>query len=160
MKKTGLWAFAFAVLAMAGCDTKEEVRVYDRSAAADVAGVYNGLWTVVDDKGNASEGQGIVVFETLEEQAYVMTMTFVSEAIGLNVATPANVTHAGDELVFYNNSAKALLPEDAGTDATIPSFQGRVKTDGTTSFSYSLKTGKGKKAKVNTYTFAGKLENK
>ena len=70
MKKTGLLVFAFAVLAMAGCDTKEEVRVYDQSAAADVAGVYNGLWTVVDDKGNASEGQGILPHPSYEYRSH------------------------------------------------------------------------------------------
>ena len=95
------------------------------------------------------------MFAPVENEPYVVTMTFASETIALSAATRANVTHAGDELVFYNNNAIDLLPADAGEDAAVPAFQGRVKTDGSTTFNYSLKTGKGKKAKVNKYTFVG-----
>ena len=154
MKKIQFWTLTLAVVAMVSCKN-EEVRVYENTAAADIAGTYSGTWSIVDDKGNLSEGAGTVVFAPVENEPYVVTMTFASEALSLSAATRANVTHAGDELVFYNNNATALLPADAEADATVPTFQGRVKTDGSTTFSYSLKTGKGKKAKVNKYTFVG-----
>lgn len=154
MKKIQFWTLTLAVVAMVSCKN-EEVRVYENTAAADIAGTYSGTWSIVDDKGNLSEGAGTVVFSTVENEPYVVTMTFASEALSLSATTRANVTHAGDELVFYNNNALALLPDDAGEDAAVPAFQGRVKTDGSTTFNYSLKTGKGKKAKVNKYTFVG-----
>lgn len=154
MKKIQIWTLTLAVVAMVSCKN-EEVRVYENTAAADIAGTYSGTWSIVDDKGNASDGEGTVVFAPVENEPYVVTMTFASEALSFRAATRANVTHAGDELVFYNNNALALLPDDAGEDAAVPAFQGRVKTDGSTTFNYSLKTGKGKKAKVNKYTFVG-----
>ncbi|MDY2942669.1 MAG: hypothetical protein SOT07_03105 [Paludibacteraceae bacterium] len=154
MKKIQFWTLTLAVVAMVSCKN-EEVRVYENTAAADIAGTYSGTWSIVDDKGNLSEGAGTVEFAPVENEPYVVTMTFASEALSLSAATRANVTHAGDELVFYNNNALALLPDDAGEDAAVPAFQGRVKTDGSTTFNYSLKTGKGKKAKVNKYTFVG-----
>lgn len=154
MKKIQFWTLTLAVVAMVSCKN-EEVRVYENTAAADIAGTYSGTWSIVDDKGNLSEGAGTVFFAPVENEPYVVTMTFASEALSLSAATRANVTHAGDELVFYNNNATALLPADAEADAAVPTFQGRVKTDGSTTFSYSLKTGKGKKAKVSKYTFVG-----
>lgn len=154
MKKIQFWTLVLAMVAMTGCK-EEAVRVYENTAAADIAGTYSGTWSIVDDKGNISEGDGTVIFAPVENESYVVTMTFASEALSLSAATRANVTHAEDELVFYNNNAIDLLPADAGEDATVPAFQGRVKTDGSTTFNYSLKTGKGKKAKVNKYTFVG-----
>lgn len=154
MKKIQFLTLALAMVAMVGCK-EEAVRVYENTAAADIAGTYSGTWSIVDDKGNSLEGAGTVVFAPVENEPYVVTMTFASETLALSATTRANVTHAGDELVFYNNNAIALLPADAEADAAVPTFQGRVKTDGSTTFNYSLKTGKGKKAKVNKYTFVG-----
>lgn len=144
----------FAVLAFASCQ-KETVRTFDKTAAEGISGTYTGTWTLVDDQGGQSEGAGTVVFAAVEGQDYQVVMTLTCEAIGLNAQTKANVAHAEDDYVYYNNNAADLLPADAGEDATVPQFQGRVKTDGTTYFSYKLKTGKGKKAKNNTYTFTG-----
>lgn len=143
-----------AAMTLAGCK-KEVERVYDQTAAAGIAGTYKGTWSLVDDQGASSQAEGTVVFSEIEGEAYLVKMTFEASGIALSATTRANVSHAEDDYVFFNNTASELLPADAGEDASVPAFQGRVKKDGSTSFSYKLKTGKGKKAKNNTYTFTG-----
>lgn len=133
----------------------EDNRVFDKTAAAGIAGTYTGTWKMVDDKGNESETQGTVTFAEIEGQTYQALMTIDAAGIGYTATCHANVAHAEDDYVFYNNQAVELLPEDAPEDATIPQFQGRVKTDGSTFFDFSIKSGKGKKAKTTKYTFAG-----
>lgn len=146
----------FAMVAMVSCQ-KENVRVFDKTAGAGIAGTYSGSWSLVDDQGNTNEAPGTVVFAEVEGEPYQTQMTFTCESLGINAQTKANVAHAEDDYVYYNNKATELLPADAGEDVTVPSFQGRVH-DGWTTFSYKLKTGKGKKAKITTYTFAGSLQ--
>lgn len=153
MKKLSYIFLMIATMAFVGCQ-KENVRVFDQTAAEGISGTYSGTWKLVDDKGAESEGQGTVVFSTVEGQANIVKMHMVCADIALDAATNANVAHAGDDYVYFNNNASALLPEDAAEDATVPAFQGRVH-DNATTFSYTLKTGKGKKAKNNTYTFTG-----
>ena len=84
-----------------------------------------------------------------------VTMTIDAAGVGYTGSCKANVAHAGDEYVYYNNAAAELLPADSPEDATVPQFQGRVKVDGTTGFDFKLKTGKGRNAKTTTYTFTG-----
>lgn len=144
-----------ASVCLFACQT-EKPRVYDQTAAAGIAGTYTGTWKLVDDKGESNQGEGTVVFaEPDGGNGYIVTITMECAAIGLSAQTPANVAHAEDDYVYFNNQAINLLPADASEDATVPAFQGRVKSDGSTSFSFNLKTGKGKKAKNNTYTFTG-----
>lgn len=143
-----------AAMTLVSCK-KENVRVFDQTAAAGIAGTYKGNWALVDDKGASSQAEGTVVFSEIEGEPYLVKMTFDAPGISLSATTRANVAHAEDDYVFFNNMASDLLPADAGEDASVPAFQGRVKKDGSTSFSYTLKTGKGKKAKNNTYTFTG-----
>ena len=143
-----------AMCCLMGCQPNEN-RVFDKTAAAGIAGTYTGVWSMVDSKGNTAEAQGTVVFAEVEGNPYLATMTIDAAGVGYSGSCKVNVAHAGDEYVYYNNAAAELLPADSPEDATVPQLQGRVKTDGTTGFDFKLKTGKGRNAKTTTYTFTG-----
>lgn len=143
-----------AILCLFGCKP-EENRVFDQTAGAGIAGTYTGKWSMVDDKNNASETVGTIVFSEIPGQAYQARLAIDASGIGYTGGCTVNVAHAGDDYVYYNNVAKELLPADAPADAVVPQIQGRVSKDGATSFSFKLKTGVGRFTKTSTYTFTG-----
>lgn len=151
---------ALAMITVIGCK-KESARTFDHSAAEDLAGTFAGTWSQVDTAGTVlSSGEGTVVFETVMDAEgkllpYAAKMTVTCSAMALDASVMVNVAHKEDEIVFYQNDAKGLMPDPTDKDATVPTFVGTVKKDGSTTFNYQLKTGKGKKAKKVINKFVG-----
>lgn len=167
MKKIFLF-ITLVAMTMVGCKQNGN-RVYSETAAQGISGTYKGQWTQTDDKGVATTVDGTAIFEVVEGQTYAALLKVEAAGLDLKAQTMVNVSHAEDDYVYYNSSAMELLPADNFTDGdfrkgfkegldpipTVPSLQGTVTAKGETTFSYTLKTGKGKKAKNVVYTFVG-----
>ena len=108
MKKFfGLWMMAF-VLCLFSCKNTDPVRVYEHTAAQDAAGVYKGVWKSVSSSSGKETiyDDGIVELEvfkdSLEHQCFIYIK---SEQAKWNFRGLTNVAHAGDDIVFQNESS-------------------------------------------------------
>ena len=107
MKKFfGLWMMAF-VLCLFSCKNTDPVRIYENTAAQDAVGVYTGVWeSVSSSTGNVTKyDDGIITLEvfkdSLENQCFIYIK---SEQAKWNLRGLTNVAHAGDDIVFQNES--------------------------------------------------------
>ena len=107
MKKFfGLWMMAF-VLCLFSCKNTDPVRIYENTAAQDAVGVYTGVWeSVSSSTGNVTKyDDGIITLEvfkdSLENQCFIYIR---SEQAKWNLRGLTNVAHAGDDIVFQNES--------------------------------------------------------
>ena len=130
MKKFfGLWMMAF-VLCLFSCKNTDPVRVYENTAAQDIAGTYVGSWHALSTTGmdttyiDTESQRCMVSFDVYKDS--IGTVAFVyprCDAVywDKNLRGLTNVAHAGDDLTFNNDKTANGLGS---------AFFGRVDTEG------------------------------
>ena len=151
MKKFfGLWMMAF-VLCLFSCKNTDPVRVYEHTAAQDAAGVYNGVWKSVSSSSGKETiyDDGIIELEvfkdSLENQCFIYIK---SEQAKWNLRGLTNVAHAGDDIVFQNES---------GGNGIGQAIYGRISNNKLT-MSFSSFGKEGRKSVIFSNTFNGEKQ--
>lgn len=153
MKKTIYILVAAIALLFAACDkNKDEVRVYEHTAAQDIAGAYVGQWHCTSTSGTDTIYSGDILFtvwkDTIADVCFIAPRcpaTFGNDKKGLT-----NVAHAGDDLIFNNDKGAA---NGIGT-----SFYGRVDANKHATMSMTIQGKEGRKTVMMTYTFSGQKQ--
>lgn len=115
MKKFINIALAVITLAFASCKTNnEEVRVYPETAAQKAIdlGTFNGTMTCESESG-ITQGDATIQFTACTEESIVasagagnvVVINVKCEALSFEANGPVNISHANDDLLFYNNKA-------------------------------------------------------
>ena len=108
MKKFfGLWMMAF-VLCLFSCKNTDPVRIYENTAAQDAVGVYTGVWeSVSSSTGNVTKyDDGIITLEVFKDSLANQCFVYIkSEQANWDFRGLTNVAHAGDDIVFQNESS-------------------------------------------------------
>lgn len=133
MKKYMLIA-AVAMLSLVGCKSKEEVRVYEHTAAQDIVGNYEGTWSATTTSGLVTvytEGCSVRFEEYKDTIPYVAMIYPRCDQAGwaTNMRGITNVVHAGDALNFNN---------DKSANGLGSSFFGKVDSEGNMTMSINF----------------------
>lgn len=155
MKKTLYLVFALCTIAIASCQkSKDEVRVYERTAAQDIAGKYVGKWHCTSTTGTDTLYNGEIEFSVWQDS--IADACFIYPRC-LECNPPfdlrglTNVSHAGDDIVFNNDKGAG---NGIGT-----AFYGRVNAEKEAVMSMTLQGREGRKTVMFSYEFSGKLQN-
>lgn len=123
-------------------------RVYENTASHDIAGEFEGEWTLVknptSEHPDTSFLLGTIAFTQIDTLAYVANITVTTQD-GTVRTDVCNVSHANDGLVFYNNAGTTF-----GTK-----FRGEVLADGTITMGYEMQVQDGRKKILTNYSFLG-----
>ncbi len=149
MKKTIYMLAVLAVTLLAACNEKEEVRVYEHSAAQDIVGHYAGSWHCTSTTGTDTIYVGEIDFElwndTIENVCFVYPRCGDNNKI-FDLRGLTNVAHAGDALTFNNDKTANGI----GT-----AFFGRVDDEKNITMSMTLQGREGRKTVMMNYVFSG-----
>lgn len=108
MKKfLGLLTMALA-LCLFSCKNTDPVRVYENTAAQDAAGVYSGVWKSVSSSSGKETiyDDGIIELEVFKDSLENQCLIYIkSEQAKWNFRGLTNIAHAGDDIVFQNESS-------------------------------------------------------
>lgn len=108
MKKfLGLLTMAFT-LCLFSCKNTDPVRVYENTAAQDAAGVYSGVWKSVSSSSGKETiyDDGIIELEVFKDSLENQCLIYIkSEQAKWNFRGLTNIAHAGDDIVFQNESS-------------------------------------------------------
>ena len=106
-------ALAVIILALAGCQKNQDaVRVYPETAAQKAVdlGVFSGTMTCVAEDGT-TQGEATIEFTACNDESIVasagagnvVVINVKCEALTIDASGPVNISHAEDDLIFYNN---------------------------------------------------------
>ena len=148
MKKIAYILSMALCMVLASCD-KEEVRHYDNTAAQDAVGVYEGTWTSVSSSsGTATDYTGTIELAVFKDSLANQCFVYVKcEEAKWNLRGLANVSHAGDDIVFNN--------ENASGNGLGAGFYGRISGDGKATMYFSGTGKEGRKTVIFSNSFAG-----
>ena len=148
MKKIAYILSMALCMVLASCD-KEEVRRYDNTAAQDAVGVYEGTWTSVSSSsGTATDYTGTIELAVFKDSLANQCFVYVKcEEAKWNLRGLANVSHAGDDIVFNN--------ENASGNGLGAGFYGRISGDGKATMYFSGTGKEGRKTVIFSNSFAG-----
>ena len=148
MKKIAYILSMALCMVLASCD-KEEVRRYDNTAAQDAVGVYEGTWTSVSSSsGTATDYTGTIELAVFKDSLANQCFVYVQcEEAKWNLRGLANVSHAGDDIVFNN--------ENASGNGLGAGFYGRISGDGKATMYFSGTGKEGRKTVIFSNSFAG-----
>lgn len=133
MKKY-MFIAAVAILSLVGCQHNEEVRVYEHTAAQDIAGNYVGTWHATSTAGlDTIYSVGCSVrFEVYKDSLPSVAMIYPrcdQAGWATNLRGITNVAHAGDALNFNN---------DKSANGLGSTFFGRVDENGNMTMSINF----------------------
>ena len=148
MKKIAYILSMALCMVLASCD-KEEVRHYDNTAAQDAVGVYEGTWTSVSSSsGTSTDYTGTIELAVFKDSLANQCFVYVKcEEAKWNLRGLANVSHAGDDIVFNN--------ENASGNGLGAGFYGRISGDGKATMYFSGTGKEGRKTVIFSNSFAG-----
>lgn len=106
-------ALAVITLALAGCQKNQDaVRVYPETAAQKAVdlGVFSGTMTCVAEDGT-TQGEATIQFTICSDEniiassgaGNVAVINLKCDALSFEANGPVNISHAEDDLIFYNN---------------------------------------------------------
>lgn len=149
--KKGIYIALVALMALVSCNKSQDVvRVYENTAAQDVAGLYVGDWHITSTTGTDTLLAGEVEFQVWKDSIANVCFIF-PRCLGANPKLDArgltNVIHAGDDIVFNNDKA-------AGNGVG-SAFYGRVTAEGVATMSMVLQGKEGRKTVMMSYDFKG-----
>lgn len=155
MKKTLYILFALCAVVLVSCNkNRDEVRVYEHTAAQDIAGKYVGTWHCTSTTGTDTIYNGEIEFQVWQDS--IADVCFIyprcaecNPAFDLRGLT--NVAHAGDDIVFNNDK-----PAGNGIGTA---FYGRVNAKKEATMSMTLQGREGRKTVLLSYDFFGTKQN-
>ena len=149
MKKIQYVLLSMAAI-VAACTPKDEVRIYEHTAAQDAAGVYEGTWTSVSSlSGKETLYKGTIEFQVFKDTLANQSFIYVrSEEAKWNLRGLTNVAHAGDDIVFNNDKS--------GSNGIEAQFYGRLSSDGKATMYFSSFGEEGIKTVIFNNSFVGK----
>lgn len=149
MKKSLL--LVLMVIALIACN-QNEVRVYTNTSAQDAVGKYVGTWSSISSSsGLETLYEGSIELAVFKDSVENVCMIYiVSEQAGWNYRGIANVSHAGDDIVFNNDKS--------GGNGIGADFYGRVFADGSATCAFSSIGKEGRKSVIFSNSFKGKKE--
>lgn len=143
-----------AAVFLTACQPKEEVRVYENTAAQDAVGVYTGQWTSVSSSsGNETLYNGefeLAVYQDSLANQCLIYIRSTEPNPAWNYRGLTNVTHAGDDIIFNNDRASGN-----GVGAQ---FYGRIHGDGTATMFFSSTGREGRKNVIFSNSFVGQKQ--
>lgn len=142
----------FALLFVACNENRDEVRVYEHTAAQDIVGLYTGSWHCTSTTGTDTTYVGEVEFGVWNDS--ISNACFIYPRCGegnkiFNHRGMTNVAHASDDLVFNNDKTANGI----GT-----AFFGRVNAERECTMQMTLQGKEGRKTVMMTYVFTGKKQ--
>lgn len=151
MKKI-LYIVAFLSLVVIGCKKQDPIRVYEHTAAQDIAGKYVGKWHVTSTTGTDTYYNGEIEFalwkDSLENVCFIYPRcSECSPAFDDKGLT--NVAHSGDDIIFNNDKAANGI----GT-----AFYGRVNANKEVTMSMVKQGKEGRKTVMMSFNFSGTKE--
>lgn len=146
--------FAAAACLMAACsNNKDEVRIYEHSAAQDIVGKYVGTWHCTSTTGTDTLYNGEVEFavwkDSIENVCFIYPRCKESNP-EFDLRGLANVAHAGDDVIFNNDKGAG---NGIGT-----AFFGRVNAKKEAIMTMTLQGREGRKTVMMTYKFSGTIQ--
>lgn len=136
-------------LVFVACKNQDPIRVYDKTAAQEIAGKYVGKWHVTSTTGTDTMYNGEVEFsvwkDSLENVCFIYPRcSECNPAFDLRGLT--NVAHAGDDVIFNN---------DKSANGIGTAFYGRVNAQKEATMSMVMQGKEGRKTVMMTYNFLG-----